>query len=86
MVKKNNRKKRLQKGGVEDAISWSRGGPGGSLVTLGEDIIGTIVYTINSLVNATGVVKDIIELPADMGTAFTETNAPNPNNVDVTSY
>ena len=86
MVKKNNRKKKLQKGGMEDAISWNSGGPGGSLGTLADDIIGTIIYTINSVVNAVGVVEDIIELPADMGTAFTETNAPNPDNVNITSY
>jgi len=83
MVKKNVKK---QKGGMEDAISWNKGGPGGSLVTLGEDIIGTIVYTINSVINATGVVADLIELPSDMGTAFTETNAPNPDNVKITGF
>lgn len=81
-VNKEKNKKKM-KGGQ---IRYDAGGPGGSIKTLAENIIGTIVYTINSLTNSVGVVKDLIELPADMGTAFSAKNAPNPNDVDVKGF
>lgn len=78
-------KQKKQKGGFE-GISYNAGGPSGSLTDLAEDIAGTIIYTINSVINSIGVTTDLISLPSDMGTAFTEKNAPNPDQVDVTNF
>jgi hypothetical protein len=76
------KKIKKQKGGESQAISWDYGGTG--ITDLPADIIGVIIYTINTIINAIDVVTDITELPGDMGTAFSEPNAPNPNDVDVT--
>ena len=80
-MKKGERRGKKMSGG---AIDYDAGGPGGGIGDLAEDIVGTIIYTINSLTNSIGVVTDLIELPADMGTAFSAKNAPNPNDVKIT--
>ena len=88
-MKKEKRGKRTGKGkmrGGYEGIKYDAGGPGGNLGDLAEDIVGTIVYTINSITNSIGVVTDLIELPADMGTAFSAKNAPNPNDVNIKGY
>lgn len=74
-----------QKGGFE-GISYDAGGTSGWPWTLAEDIIGTIIYTINGVVNAVGVVDDLINLPSDMGTAFAAKNAPNPDSIDINGF
>lgn len=77
---KLGRKSKL-KGGKAEAISWDHGGTG--ITDLPADIIGVIVHTINTIVNAVAVVDQIVGLPANMGTAFSSPNEPNPDDVDV---
>ena len=82
-TKKNQRKTNTKKmtGGQDEAISWDSGGTG--ITDLPNDIIGVIVHTINTIVNAVAVVDQLVALPANMGTAFSSPNEPNPNDVDV---
>jgi len=83
-MKKSGSRKKVRKGKLKGGdISYDAGGTGGSIGTLAENIVGTIIYTINSVINSVGVVTDLIELPSDMGTAFSAKNAPNPNNIDI---
>jgi hypothetical protein len=69
------------KGGQAEAIPWDYGGT--AIEDLPADIIGVIVHTINTIVNAVSVVDNIVGLPANMGTAFSSPNEPNPDDVDV---
>lgn len=69
-------------GGKEEAIRWDYGGTG--ITDLPADIIGVIVHTINTIINAVAVVDNIVGLPANMGTAFSSPTEPNPDNVDIT--
>jgi hypothetical protein len=75
-------KNKKMKGGKEEAIQWDYGGT--SITDLPADIIGVIVHTINTIVNAVDVVDQIVGLPADMGTAFSSPTEPSPDDVDVT--
>jgi hypothetical protein len=70
------------KGGQAEAIPWDYGGT--AIEDLPADIIGVIVHTINTIVNAVLVVDNLVGLPANMGTAFSSPNEPNPNDVDIT--
>ena len=76
------RKNKKIKGGQAEAIPWDYGGT--SITDLPADIIGVIVHTINTIVNAVDVVDQIVGLPADMGTAFSSPTEPSPDDVDVT--
>lgn len=78
------RKNKKMKGGATDElIPWDYGGTG--ITDLPDDIIGVIVHTINTIINAADAVLDIIELPGDVGTAFSSPTEPNPDDVDVTA-
>jgi hypothetical protein len=68
-------------GGQDEAIPWDSGGTG--ITDLPADIIGVIVHTINTIVNAVAVVEQITGLPANMGTAFSSPTEPSPDDVDV---
>jgi hypothetical protein len=76
------KKTKKMSGGKEEAIPWDYGGT--NIEDLPADIIGVIVHTINTIVNAVSVVDNIVGLPANMGTAFSSPNEPNPNDVDIT--
>ena len=78
---KTKTKTKKMTGGQDEAIPWDSGGTG--ITDLPADIIGVIVHTINTIVNAVAVVDQIVALPANMGTAFSSPNEPNPNDVDV---
>lgn len=80
--KKKTGGRRRMKGGQDEALQWDYGGTG--ITDLPADIIGVIVHTINTIVNAVMVVDNIVELPANMGTAFSSPTEPNPDDVDVT--
>ena len=80
ILKKTKTKK--MSGGREEAIPWDYGGT--EITDLPADIIGVIVHTINTIVNAVAVVDQITGLPANMGTAFSSENEPSPDQVDVT--
>lgn len=86
---KNNTKKKLGRkhkkmsGGKDEVIPWDYGGTG--ITDLPADIIGVIVHTINTIINAIAVVDQIVGLPANMGTAFSSPTEPNPDDVDVSS-
>ncbi len=89
MKKKTNTKKKIilkktkkMSGGKEEAIPWDYGGT--RITDLPADIIGVIVHTINTIVNAIAVVDQIVALPANMGTAFSSPTEPNPDQVDIT--
>jgi len=73
--------KKIRGGGKDEAIPWDYGGTG--ITDLPADIIGVIVHTINTIINAVAVVDQIVGLPANMGTAFSSPNEPNPDDVDV---
>ena len=78
MVKKNKQNK--QKGGKADLIKYDAGGTdlGSSkgFVPYFENIGGEIVWTINSIIAATNVIGDLINLPGDMGTAWGSNTPP----------
>lgn len=76
------KKTKKMRGGKEEAIQWDYGGT--SITDLPADIIGVIVHTINTIVNAVAVVDQLVGLPANMGTAFSSPNDPTPDDVDVT--
>ena len=80
-TKKIKRKTKKMSGGKEEAIAWDSGGTG--ITDLPADIIGVIVHTINTIVNAVAVVDQLVGLPANMGTAFSSPNEPSPDDVDV---
>jgi hypothetical protein len=75
-------KNKKMKGGQDELIPWDYGGTG--ITDLPADIIGVIVSTINTIINAVAVVDNIVGLPANMGTAFSSPTEPNPDDVDVT--
>lgn len=81
ILKKTKTKTKKMSGGKEEAIAWDYGGTG--ITDLPADIIGVIVHTINTIVNAVAVVDQIVGLPANMGTAFSSPTEPNPDDVDV---
>ena len=70
------------KGGQAELIPWEYGGT--EPIDLPADIIGVIVHTINTIVNAVMVIDNIAGLPANMGAAFSSPTEPNPDDVDVT--
>ena len=78
--KRVGRSKKMS-GGKDEAIAWDYGGTG--ITDLPADIIGVIVHTINTIINAVAVVDNIVGLPANMGTAFSSPTEPNPDQVDV---
>jgi hypothetical protein len=88
-IKKNQRKTKTKTktkkmtGGQDEAIPWDYGGTG--ITDLPADIIGVIVHTINTILNSISVMEQVIGLPANMGTAFSSPNEPNPDQVDVSS-
>jgi len=77
------RKHKKMSGGKEESIPWDHGGTG--IADLPADIIGVIVHTINTIINAVAVVDQLVGLPANMGTAFSSPTEPNPDDVDVSS-
>ena len=62
---------------------YDAGGTGGSPVTLAEDIVGLVIYTFQTMEDAIDVINTIGNLSGDMGTAFDEKGAPDPNSIDV---
>ncbi len=72
-------KRKKLKGG-----DYNAGGTDGSPVTLAEDIFGVIIYVFQTMNDAINVINTVSDLPGDMGTAFSEKGAPNPDNVQVT--
>ena len=70
------------KGGQAELIPWDYGGT--EPIDLPADIIGVIVHTINTIVNAIMVIDNVAGLPANMSAAFSSETEPNPDNVDVT--
>ena len=74
-------KTKKMSGGKEEAIPWDYGGTG--ITDLPADIIGVIVHTINTIINAVAVVDQLVGLPANMGTAFSSPTEPSPDDVDI---
>ena len=72
------------KGGQAELIPWDYGGT--AIEDLPADIIGVIVHTINTIVNAVFVVDNLVGLPANMGAAFSSETEPTPDDVDVTGF
>jgi len=83
-MKNKNIKSKSKKlsGGKAEVIPWEYGGT--NIEDLPADIIGVIVHTINTIVNAVAVVDNVVELPANMGTAFSSPTEPSPDDVDIT--
>ncbi len=81
-TKTKTKKTKKMSGGKEEAIPWDYGGT--NIEDLPADIIGVIVHTINTIVNAVAVVDNIVGLPANMGTAFASPTEPSPDDVDIT--
>ena len=79
--KKSKIKTKKLNGGQSEAIPWDSGGTG--ISDLPADIIGVIVHTINTIINATAVVDQLVGLPANMGTAFSSPTEPSPDDVDI---
>ena len=73
---------KYEKKGGSAKITWNYGGT--EIQDLPSDIIGVIVHTINTVIGSVDVVTNIVELPSNMGTAFSEPNAPNPDNIRIT--
>lgn len=63
--------------------NYNKGGTGGSLKTLGDDIAGLAIYSVAAMTSTIDLVGNVINLPNDMGTAFSSPNAPNPNNITI---
>lgn len=82
MKKKTMKKTIIMRGGQDETIPWDYGGTG--IEDLPADIIGVIVHTINTILNAINVMEQVIGLPANMGTAFSSPTEPTPDQVDVT--
>lgn len=75
-------KVKKQKGGIDfPDPNYDKGGTG--ILDLPENIFGTINYTIGSMISGIDAITTVINLPSDMGTAFSAKNAPNPDNVHV---
>ena len=79
---KTKTKTKKMSGGKEEVIEWDEGGTG--IIDIPADIIGVIVHTINTIINTVAVVDNVIDLPANMGTAFSSPTEPNPDDVDIT--
>jgi hypothetical protein len=78
---KTRSKSKLKRGG--GPIQWDRGGPGGGPATLAEDIVGLVLHSINTVIDVIGVIDAVSNAPADMGVAFSEKGAPNPNDIRI---
>ena len=48
-----------------------------------EDIVGTVMWGVASLVNGVETVVDLVNIKSDMGTAFHAKNAPSPDTISV---
>ena len=83
--KKTNKKQKKQIGGGWDpgynagGMTWNYG------LNFVEDIVGTVLWGVASLVNGVETVVDLVNIKRDMGTAFSAKNAPNPDSIDVGS-
>lgn len=85
------RKRRSQKGGLEIGINkplnpnqgWLDPSTGGDIKHLISDIVGIVYASIDSIISGIGTMETIIELPSDMGKAFTAKNAPNPGSIHI---
>lgn len=71
------KKTKVQYGGLTDVqggkiplIPYDYGGTDGNIQTFAEDIAGTIIWTINSVLSTINVVTDVIYLPDNMDTAW----------------
>ena len=58
-------------------------GSSGNLGTLVNNIGCSVAAGVESIIQAGKVVVELIKFPGDMGTAFTSSSAPNPNNVSI---
>lgn len=71
-----------QKGGMNfPDYNYNDGGTG--ISDLPDNILGTVNYTIASVISGVDAVNSIMNINKDMGVAFSAKNAPNPDNVDV---
>jgi len=75
------KKTKKQEGGN---IQWNRGGTSGNVGVFVDDIIGLVIHSINTFTDSIAVMNTVIDLPGDMGTAFSEKGAPQPNEVRIT--
>ena len=75
----------LQHGGkLLSQPSYVKGtGSSGNLGTLVTNIGCTVFAGVESIVQAGKVVLELIEFPSNMGTAFSSSSAPNPDNISI---
>ena len=71
------------KGGRLGRMEWNEGSTSGNPVDTVEDIIGIIVHSINTITSSVNVMDSVFNLRRDMGVAFDEKGAPNPNNINI---
>jgi hypothetical protein len=76
----------IQKGGIEgvgEPLHWDKGSSKGGTGAFIDDIIGIVSYSIDSIYSGINAVEFIMQLPGDIGTAFTAKNPPTPSSVHI---
>jgi len=76
-VSKTPKRKSAQKGGLPPGSS------DGSLGALGNDIVGILESTFNTLKFSVDTIIDVIQLPGDIGKAVSDKSAPNPADIQL---
>ena len=70
--KKRRQPRRKQRGGST--------GTAGDLGTLADDIMGVATSIGSTIWDSIGLLKDVVMIPSDLGTAFSDSGAPGVNN------
>jgi hypothetical protein len=74
-VKKTKKTVKKQRGGLP------QGGTSGDLGTFTQDIVGVIEATFDTIKYSTESIIGIIEIPSDMGRAWSDPGAPKPSDI-----
>lgn len=81
-MRKSNGSKN-KKGGARyiPYINYDQGGPGGSVGTFVNDVVGIALHGVNTVGSTLDVIDTTLKLRSDMGVAFDENAAPTPNDI-----
>ena len=81
MAKKVKKTKKAKKTVKKQRGGLPQGGTSGDLGTFTQDIVGVIEATFDTIKYSVDTVIDVIQLPSDMGRAWSNPGAPKPSDI-----
>lgn len=80
--KRTKRNKTIKpRAGTKQRGGLPPGSTDGSLVSLVYDIVGVVESIFDTISYSAETILDVVELPGDMGKAFTDPGAPRPSDI-----